>query len=493
MPTQARSKVEFGDFQTPEPLAREVAVLVRSLVGPVGTVVEPTAGLGTFLVAAAEAFPGARLEGFEINPSYCAEAHARLAAQGGRVRIHRADFFETDWPTVLGGLPGPVLVLGNPPWVTSAALGALGAGNAPRKSNFQHHHGLDARTGRSNFDISEWMLIQLLHALEGTGGALAVLVKSSVARKLFLRAATERLRLADFRCHRIDAARHFGAATDAVLLFCRGSDVPGATECRMYARLEAAAPESTIALRAGRLVADAELFDRHARFHTAEPYPWRSGLKHDLAKVMELVGKPGALANGFGETVDLEDTCLFPLMKSSDLGGTARKDRWVLVPQRRIGEPTARLATEAPRTWAYLLRHTALFAARKSSIHRRADPFSIFGVGDYSFSPWKVGISSLHRNLHFRAIGPWSGKPVMLDDASYFLPCGSREAAGMLLAVLASEPGQGLLRSLIFDDSKRIVTKEVLGAVDLEALAGALGIEPRVRWRTGRGSIDTLE
>jgi len=37
--------------------------------------------------------------------------------------------------------------------------------NLPKKSNFQGLRGLDARTGKSNFDIAEWMLIRLIEAL----------------------------------------------------------------------------------------------------------------------------------------------------------------------------------------------------------------------------------------------------------------------------------------------------------------------------------------
>ena len=489
MARQVHSRVEFGDFQTPAALAGEAVAQVAGLFPQARTVVEPTAGVGAFLKAAGDAFPDAGLLGFEINEGHCAEAREGLEDLGSRAAIRHADFFRTDWRKVLDAAEGPVLFLGNPPWVTSAALGAIGAGNLPRKSNFQGHRGLDALTGRSNFDISEWMLLQLLHAVEGTGGAMAFLVKSAVARKLFLHAATEGLRLADFRCYRIDAARHFSAATEAVLLFCRGAATAAVEECPVYPALGAATPRSRIALRRGRLVADADLFDRHSQFHSAELYPWRSGLKHDLAKVMELTRRDGVLTNGFGEVVDIEDECLFPLMKSSDLGGKLRGDRWVIVPQRRMGEPTAALEARAPRTWAYLQRYAAHFGRRKSSIHRGADPFAIFGVGEYSFSNWKVAISSLHRNVQFRSVGPREGRPTILDDTSYFLPCGSRREASELLAILASDEAQGLLRSLIFNDTKRIVTKDILGALDLEALATHLGTAVDVRWRT-RGVAD---
>src|SRR5207248_8948112 len=44
--------------------------------------------------------------------------------------------------------------------------------------------GIAARTGKSNFDISEWMLIRLLRALRGRAATLAMLCKTATARKV---------------------------------------------------------------------------------------------------------------------------------------------------------------------------------------------------------------------------------------------------------------------------------------------------------------------
>jgi hypothetical protein len=88
----------------------------------------------------------------------------------------------------LGGCAseGPWLILGNPPWVTNADLGAIESNNLPNKSNFQGRSGIEAITGKSNFDISECMLLRYLDWLEGTEGAIAVLCKTAIARKILL-------------------------------------------------------------------------------------------------------------------------------------------------------------------------------------------------------------------------------------------------------------------------------------------------------------------
>ena len=121
------------------------------------------------------------------------------------------------WEDVLAHLPSPVLVIGNPPWVTNSALGALDAGNLPAKTNFKNLSGLDAMTGKSNFDISEWMMLRLLQAAAGSDVTLAMLCKAGVARKVMEHVASQRWNLQG-SVHAIDARTHFAAAVDAVLL-----------------------------------------------------------------------------------------------------------------------------------------------------------------------------------------------------------------------------------------------------------------------------------
>ena len=78
-----------------------------------------------------------------------------------------------------------VIIVGVVIWLERKAIKrAIDSGNLPTKSNFQGHRGLDAVTGKANFDISEWMLWSLLEAIHDRDFTLAVLCKSNVARKL---------------------------------------------------------------------------------------------------------------------------------------------------------------------------------------------------------------------------------------------------------------------------------------------------------------------
>ena len=151
---KTRDKIEFGDFQTPVALARRVCNLLRHLGLAPSSVVEPTCGTGSFLVASERAFPGCSVVlGYDINPDHVLTAQSAVRVS----MVRRKDFFSHNWKETLQDLVEPILVIGNPPWVTNSAIGAISGANLPAKSNFQRLSGFDAITGKSNFDISEWM------------------------------------------------------------------------------------------------------------------------------------------------------------------------------------------------------------------------------------------------------------------------------------------------------------------------------------------------
>ena len=184
-------RLDLGDFQTPGLLARQVCDLVARSGFPARSILEPACGVGAFVVAAPQAFPDAeRILGSDLNAAHIAVARDSLQRLGAspRMDLETADFFATDWHAVIRRLEDPILIVGNPPWVTNSELGVLRSQNLPLKVNFDGRRGIDAITGRSNFDISEWMLTTLIDALEHHAATLAVLCKTSVARKVLARA-----------------------------------------------------------------------------------------------------------------------------------------------------------------------------------------------------------------------------------------------------------------------------------------------------------------
>jgi len=476
------NKTIFGDFQTPEALARAVVSLVHHEESQMSTVVEPTCGLGSFLKAAVDEFgTPPRYFGFDISPDHVAAARGSLRhLNGTNARIDCEDFYKKDWKDFFSHLPDPVLVIGNPPWVTNAALGIMGGGNLPEKSNFQRHGGFAARTGKANFDISEWMLIRLLESLQGVRSVIAMLCKTGTARKVLRHGWLNGLDVGPSSLHLIDANAHFGVSVDACLLYTHtGTDETEATAA-VYPDLSFDKPLRTFGILGGELVSDIDAYIGLREIDGLEYRKWRSGVKHDAARVMEFHREDSAYVNGLGEAYDLEPDQFYPLLKSSDLAnGRCHPSRYVLLTQQRVTDDTETLRELAPKTWQYLLDHAEQLDRRASSIYAKRARFSVFGIGDYTFAPWKVAISGLYKNLRFQAIGPFEGKPIVVDDTCYFIPCESESEARFFADLLNANTGQCFISSLVFTDAKRPITIDVLRRIDLKKLAEHDGQETK--------------
>jgi len=481
-----KSKAEFGDFQTPIELARAVCFLLLGRGVRPTSILEPTCGLGTFLVAALEVFPSIRRAvGVEINRDYANRARQAIAEKTDNdvTEVLNGDFFRYDWRGVLASLPDPLLVIGNPPWVTNAELGTLASSNLPKKSNFQNHRGIDAITGKSNFDISEWMLINSLEWIRDRQATLAMLCKTAVARKVLFHAWKVGIKLERPDIYLIDAIKQFGAAVDACLLVTEISLSKGNFDCQVHKSLKHGPLITVLGYRNNHIVADVNAYERWKRLEGEEWYQWRSGIKHDCSKVMEFNKEGDLYRNGIGEIIEIEDHYLYPMLKSADVANKPKTQpkRRMLVTQRFIGADTSQIRNRAPKTWRYLEEHADHLDRRTSSIYRKRPRFSMFGVGDYSFTLWKVAISGFYKKLDFKVIGPHEGKPVVLDDTCYFLPCHSRDEAQLLAQLLNSDIAKEFFSALIFWDSKRPITAGLLRRLDLLALAQALKLEKELK------------
>jgi hypothetical protein len=470
----SKKKVEFGDFQTPLDLAREISIFLQDCGEAPDVIVEPTCGQGSFVVAATDAFPRTKvIYGFDINPQYVREVGNTIRRHGARkTHLECQNFFQFDWTEFFSTLTGTILVIGNPPWVTNSVLGELGSNNLPKKTNFQRHNGFAAKTGKANFDISEWILIRLTEALHRRAGCVAMLCKTSTARKTLRHAWVNRLGIGRCSLHLIDAQKHFGASVDACLLIMHtGLAESVATAC-VYPKLSFDDRVATLGIVGKELVADIDEYLRLRDIDGIPYYTWRSGVKHDAAGIMEFEQDNGHFTNGKQQMCRLESKYMFPLLKSSDVAnGRMTPAKYVLLTQRKPSDDTVEIKKTAPKTWAYLTEHAYALDHRRSIIYEKRPRFSVFGIGDYTFSPWKVAISGLYKNCRFEVVGEHHGKPIVLDDTCYFIPCASKKEAHVICELLNSDVCQRFLRALIFFDSKRPVTIDVLSRIDLKRVA----------------------
>jgi hypothetical protein len=305
---------------------------------------------------------------------------------------------------------------------------------------------------------------------------IAILCKTATARKLLRFAWQNDGRISNASLHRLDAKQHFGASVDACLMLARTGET-GPEEADIFDELTTKLRSTTFGLSGQDLVSDIRTYRRLKHLEGLCPYQWRSGVKHDCASVMELRrSDEGTLLNKLGDQVCIESDYLFPLLKCSDLANSrVVPTRFVLVTQRHTGDDTSVISRTAPRTWHYLDSHRRRFEARKSSIYNNRVPFALFGIGDYTFLPWKVAVSGLHRIPRFTLIGPVDGKPVLFDDTCYFLPFQDEREARVVAEILNSKICLQFLASLTFTDSKRPYTVDLLRRLNIHAIAQDAG------------------
>ena len=205
------------------------------------------------------------------------------------MRIHQADLFRVDLKKDLAWTEdGPLLVVGNPPWITSAELGRLEARVRPPKRRIEGLHGLAALTGSSNFDVAEAVWLKLIPELADQDATIALLCKTSVARRILERAHRTGIPIASASVHRLDAPRWFGAAVDACLLQVTLDATRRLHRIPVYEDLTRRTPESVMGFAGGWLLADHAAYRAAAAADGICPLTWRQGLKHDAAAVMEL-------------------------------------------------------------------------------------------------------------------------------------------------------------------------------------------------------------
>lgn len=475
------SMVEFGDFQTPLILAKKVVKLINSKYLNFQTIIEPNCGEGNFIKAILENnYQDKKIIGWDINNNYIEYLNNNLSnyIEEEILEVNHQDFFTLNWNLLEKQLNKPILFIGNPPWVTNSELGKLMSKNIPAKNNFQNYIGLEAITGKSNFDISESMLIKIAHFISGSNSAMAFLVKTSIARKLYSYICKNKLAISEVSIYEVNAWEYFKVNVSACLFFAQGNNQSfQKVLCPIYAEFSSKIPDKIIGFYNNQLVANIEVYQKFKNIDIGSELQWRSGIKHDCSKVMELEATKTGLKNGFGELIDIENKYLYPMYKSSDIAKNTilSPTKYMLVTQQKIGDDTNKIADYAPKTWQYLQQYADLLNNRKSSIYKSVPQFSIFGVGEYSFKPWKIAISSLYKNVNFAKISQYQNKPIILDDTCYFLSFDYENQADFILYLLRSKIAQNFINSLIFPDSKRIITSNLLNRISLRTIAFELG------------------
>jgi len=474
---------EYGDFQTPSLLTNSIcSYIVNRGISP-DILIEPTFGKGSFIISALEHFPKLKsVYGIEIDESYYWQTKFEILelfinkplANKPRIFLYLDNIFDFDLGIISKSIGDDrILILGNPPWVTNSELGRLNSNNLPRKSNLKSHNGLDAITGKGNFDIAEYIILMMLDSFSKYNGYLAMLVKNSVIRNLIYDLPRKNYTISNLTALSIDAKRSFNASVEASLFRCElGSNISTFT-CKVSSLTSPILVENEFGWINDKFVSDVILYEKTINYDGDSHYVWRQGIKHDCSKIMELDLVNDRYVNGLKEELDIENEPIYGLIKSSDLGSLVieKPRKYVIVTQEKIGEDTSHLQKKYPKLYKYLTENIELFDKRKSSIYKDKPTFSIFGVGDYSFKPYKVAISGFYKRSRFSLILSDNSKPIMLDDTCYFLGFDDIFEAIFVWAILSSDQVQQFLKSIVFIDAKRPYTKDILMRIDIDKVA----------------------
>ncbi|MDP2364193.1 MAG: hypothetical protein Q8M94_10545, partial [Ignavibacteria bacterium] len=332
--------------------------------------------------------------------------------------------------------------------------------------------GLDAMTGKGNFDIAEFITLTMIENFQNMNGHLLLLVKNSVIKNIVFDQKKNQYKIASIEKQCIDSKKEFNVSVEAALFYCQLNSIP-AFDCSEFNFYDNKTFYLKFGWLANKFVSNIDTYIHSKEIDGECPFIWRQGLKHDCSTVMELDKVNGHYINGLNEEVKIEDGLVYGILKSSDLKNTVinQTRKFTIVTQKKVGQETKYIKTEFPKTYKYLTEHKANFDARKSSIYNNKPLFSIFGIGDYSFKPYKVAISGLYKTFHFTLILPQDNKPVMLDDTCYLIGFDKIEFAVYSLILLNSETTMKFLQSVTFADAKRTFTKDVLMRIDLLELA----------------------
>ena len=467
-------KGEYGDWQTNLPLAISVCEHIKAQGIRPQVIVEPTCGQGNFIIAALLTFDSIEdIYGIEIYKPYLDFLKEKLQKFGKsldniNIHLYHENIFDFDFRQITGNVNGRVvLAIGNPPWVTNSKLSEIGSDNLPIKTNFKKVKGLEAITGKANFDIAEYISIQLIKKFSAENVYFAFLLKNSVIKNLVYEQKAGKASLSNIAQYNIDAQKEFDVSVSAALLSMR---LFGGHErsCQVFDFYTKSSLYSFGWVK-DKFVADVDNYVKTQAIDGISPFTWRSGLKHDCSKIMELSKDNGKFVNGLGEIVDIEDDVIYPLIKSSDIKGAFIKQnrKYVIVTQHNTTEDTKLMKENYPKAYQYLVEHAEYLDNRKSSIYKDRPRFCMFGIGDYTFKNYKVIISGLYKQTNFSLVSEIDGKIAVCDDTCYMLGFEDYNVARLILQILNSQPVQDFINSICFYDAKRAINKDMLMRINL--------------------------
>jgi SAM-dependent methyltransferase len=514
----AELRRHLGEYYTP----RGVAELAIDELDPdaAETVLDPGCGSGAFLSvcverkrrALADEAPAAAVDaitdtvfGIDLNP--VAVRGAKLSYLGALLPLlGEGDVDKIELPVFLtdalgltrddtlslGGRPIDLTVdhlVGNPPWLTWGAL-SESVRDAWRETYVERlgllqQSGVEARLGHANDDVSVPFVWACIHRYLAPDGDAAFVLKRGLTKgpagRLFRAGRVGDRPVAVRHVHDFTDLRPFGGDVDvgaAVYTLNTGTDTSFPVPVTAWTSRGGSPDYATVdALRAATDREATEFVpvsddpasswvraDAEDRALGECSHRIRHGLKDDAKEVFSVDRE---------RLDDLEPDHVYPYLRSKHIVkyGLFGHDLH-LVPLSSANEDnTAELRRETPATYDYLEANRAALEARSSSWLESGTFYNLFGLGTYTWSPYKVVWCRLGYKPHFAVVSTVEDddigeKPVVPGDHCMFIPTDDEYEAHFLCALLNSTPYQRCLDGLT-DGGKSGLSKTVVSQLSL--------------------------
>jgi len=392
-------------------------------------------------------------------------------------------------------------LVGNPPWISwNSLLGGyrkqIELELLPEYALFDFH-GQEAQLGHSNDDYLVTFTLVTIHRYLKEGGLCSFIIKqpllTNVSGKTFRRFSIhhvrENVRLGVKEVADLRKVNPFGIGNETAIIVLKREDktvypVPYETWSKSDGEIVVekgeAKPSNDRDITSPWVVLTPDL--KETEFMEGNyVYEIRHGLKHDVADV--LIVRPiernedrlvvQRISEDDKEMYEVEVEAVYPFLQPRHISAWKFEGyTYAIIPQRKAGEDNEeKLARVFPLTYKYLERFKDRFTARKSRIFTQKPFYGLFGLGTYTWKPYKVCWCGLGFKPEFVVLSAIRDRMVgdklpIPDGTIYFIPLDRKEEAHFVCAVLNSELVRKFL-SARSGKSKRGLSKKVMEQLSL--------------------------
>ncbi len=381
-------------------------------------------------------------------------------------------------------------LVGNPPWITWGNLPAS-IRDAWRKKYAKQldllpHHGVETRLGHVNDDISVPFIWVCIHHYLARGGDASFVLKRGImkgpAGRLLRTQRVNSRPVAVRHVHDFNRLRPFGddvgvhsaiytLSADAEAEFPIATDswkkASGKPSFSTVAEMrETLAHEETGMVPVEEDDASSSWVGEDAENRALGEceHGIRHGLKDDAKDVYSI---------DRSQLDELEHEHIYPYIKSKHVVkyGLFGHDLH-LVPLRKANENNeAELQNNCPRTYEYLESNTQALEDRSSTWLEKGTFYNLFGLGEYTWSDYKIVWCRLGFKPHFAVVSTVDDedlgeKVVVPGDHFMFIPTDDRYEAHFLCGLLNSSLYQKSLKG-IASEGKSSLSKTVISKLEL--------------------------